>query len=296
MMLAAWLCVFILLGSGCDTPAPPAAGKEAPAASAVGQSATPIEKASNKDPVTVEPRPAAVPPQAPPTPKVVATRAEAGRPDSSPRVLGSAPGDAQVRAAMALERPSHKLAAEPKPVRESKPACPAPGVKMPLLQRGGAADPNELITVNFENVEIRTVLKIISEDTGINFIPHDSVTGPVTVMSPTPIRLGDLYTFLQSVLEVHGFATIEMDNAIKIVPKAEATKSHPQIYVGADPAGIPRTDTLIRQIIPLTYADATEISEIVTPILSPGLRPRSIPVPMPSSSPTPRPTSATSPR
>jgi general secretion pathway protein D len=132
------------------------------------------------------------------------------------------------------------------------------------------ADPNELISVNFDNVEIRTVLKTVGEITGINFIPHDSVTGTLTVMSPTPIRLGEIYSFLQSVLDVHGYATIETDNAVKVVPKAEATKSHSQVRLGADPAGIPKTDTLVRQIIPLKYADATEISEIITPILSPG--------------------------
>ncbi len=69
---------------------------------------------------------------------------------------------------------------------------------------------------------------------------------------------------------MHGYATIETDNAVKVVPKAEAAKSHSQVRLGSDPAGIPKTDTLVRQIIPLQYADAAEISEIITPILSPG--------------------------
>jgi general secretion pathway protein D len=40
--------------------------------------------------------------------------------------------------------------------------------------------------------------------------------------------------------------------------------------VGADPAGIPKTDVIVRQILPLKYAEAAEISEIVQPILSAG--------------------------
>jgi general secretion pathway protein D len=138
---------------------------------------------------------------------------------------------------------------------------------MPLLQRGGA-DPNELIAVNFDNVEIRTVLKTVGEITGINFIPHASVSGTVTVLSPTPIRLGEIYTFLQSVLDVAGYATVETDHAVKVVPKAEATKSHSQVQVGSDPAAIPQTDAIVRQILPLQYADATEVSEVITPMLS----------------------------
>jgi general secretion pathway protein D len=131
-------------------------------------------------------------------------------------------------------------------------------------------DPNELVSVNFDNVEIRTVLKTVGEITGINFIPHSSVTGTVTVMSPTPIRLGEMYPFLQSILDVYGYATVEMDNAVKIVPKAEAARSHAPVRIGSDPAGIPKTDTIVRQILPIRYAEAAEISEIVTPILPPG--------------------------
>ena len=125
--------------------------------------------------------------------------------------------------------------------------APAHRAKAPLLEPQVCGDPNELVSVNFDNVEIRTVLKTIGEITGINFIPHESVTGTVTVMSPTPIRLGDIYPFLQSILDVHGYATIEMDNAVKVVPKADAIKNHSQVRIGADPAQIPKTDVIVRR-------------------------------------------------
>ncbi len=145
-------------------------------------------------------------------------------------------------------------------------AAPEPRT-MPSL-RPGMAD--ELVSVNFDNVEIRTVLKTIGDITGINFIPHESVTGTVTVISPTPIRLGDIYSFLQSILDVRGYATIEMENAVKVVPKADAAKNHLQVRIGADPAYIPKADSIVTQIIPLKYADAEEIRQIIEPILSTG--------------------------
>ena len=139
---------------------------------------------------------------------------------------------------------------------------------MPLLDKPGAAD--QLVSVNFDNVDIRTVLKTVGEITGINFIPHQSVTGTVTVMSPTPIRLGDLYAFLQSILDVYGYAAVETDNAVKIIPKAEAAKNYVQVRIGADPAYMPRNDAVVTQIIPLKYADATEVSQIIQPVLATG--------------------------
>jgi general secretion pathway protein D len=150
----------------------------------------------------------------------------------------------------------------------SKPQPPAalPPVRMPALTDPGMAD--EPVSVNFEKVDIRTVLQTIGQITGINFIPHESVTGNVTVMSPTPIRLGDMYAFLQTILDVYGYAAIESDNAVKIVSKTEATKHSTQVRIGADPAYIPRNDALVTQIMPLRYATVTEIGEIIKPTLS----------------------------
>ncbi|MBN2133410.1 MAG: type II secretion system secretin GspD [Sedimentisphaerales bacterium] len=129
---------------------------------------------------------------------------------------------------------------------------------------------DEMITVNFDGVDVRDVLKTVGEITGINFIPAESVQGTVRVMSYTPIRLGDIYAFLQSILDVHGYAAVPTEHAVKIVPKADAAKSSLHVRFGADPAYIPRNDALVTQIIPLAYADATEVKQIVQPILSTG--------------------------
>ena len=152
------------------------------------------------------------------------------------------------------------------PIIQVKPAPATREVGMPLLKQPEMAD--QLVSVNFDTVDIRTVLKTVGEITGINFIPHQSVTGTVTVMSPTPIRLGDIYTFLQSILDVYGYAAVETENAVKIVPKAEAARNYAQVRFGADPAYIPRNDTIVTQLIPLKYADATEVSQILQPILA----------------------------
>jgi len=167
--------------------------------------------------------------------------------------LGSADRQAQDTQPPAVERLTQTPA-------QTHPAVPA--------LRPGMAD--EMVRVNFENMEIRTVLKTIGEITGINFIPHQSVTGSVTVMSPTPIRLGDLYTFLQSILDVYGYATIETENAVKVVPKADAARNRLQVRSGADPAAIPKTDAVVTQIVQLKYANADEVRQIIEPVVSTG--------------------------
>ncbi len=139
---------------------------------------------------------------------------------------------------------------------------------LPTLSDPSLAD--ELISVNFDKVDIRTMLKTIGDITGINFVIDDAVSGTVTVMSPSQIRLGEVYSVLETVLDIKGYAAVPVGNVIKIVPKSKASQQNLNVAVGKDPTTIPQTDSVITQIIPLSYADAREISEMVKPLLAGG--------------------------
>lgn len=139
-------------------------------------------------------------------------------------------------------------------------------VNAPVLNEPGMAD--ELISLNFDKVDIHAVLKTVGDITGINFVVDKSVTGPITVMSPTKIRLGDLYGTLESILDVQGYAAVPAGDLVKIVPKAEAAKRSLQVRIGSDPEQIPQVDSVVTQIMPLKYADAEEVSRIIQPFLA----------------------------
>ena len=142
-------------------------------------------------------------------------------------------------------------------------------VSLPVLDKPGMSD--ELICVNFDEVDIRMVLKTVGDITGINFVVDDNVRGKVTVMFPTKIRLSEVYKVLESILEVKGFAAVPAGrNLVKIVPRAEAAKRNLQVRFGSNPSEIPRNDSHVTQIIPLNYADARDISQIIQPLLATG--------------------------
>jgi hypothetical protein len=122
-----------------------------------------------------------------------------------------------------------------------EPAIAGPAVKAPVLDEQGMAD--ELISLNFDKVDIHAVLKTIGEITGINFVVDKSVTGPITVMSPTQIRLGDLYGVLESILDVQGYAAVPSGDLVKIVPKADAARRSLRVRIGSDPDQIPQVDS-----------------------------------------------------
>ena len=141
------------------------------------------------------------------------------------------------------------------------------GTALDLAKLANPQMADELISVNFDQVDIRVVLKTIGDITGINFIVDENVRGTVTVMSPTKIRLGDVYEFLESILEVKGCAAVPAGDAVKIVPRADAVKRNLHVRIGSDPSDISKSDSIVTQIIPLTHADVTEVSEVIRPLL-----------------------------
>ena len=147
-------------------------------------------------------------------------------------------------------------------------ADPPETVLLPALEEPGMAD--KLISVDFNQVDIRVVLKTISEITGANFLVDDNVKGTVTLISPTKIRLGEVYAVLESVLQVKGYAAVPSGRTIKIVPRADAARHNLSTRVGADPAAIPVTDSIVTQIIPLRYANAADVAGFIGPLAGAG--------------------------
>jgi general secretion pathway protein D len=122
------------------------------------------------------------------------------------------------------------------------------------------------VTMDFREVEIGTLIKFIGELTNKNFIIDERVKGKVTVISPTKITVEEAYKVFESILEVHGYATVPAGKVIKVVPAVEARGKSIDTAVGTEI--VPAADTLITQIIPIKYANVREIKTIFTPLVS----------------------------
>jgi len=141
-------------------------------------------------------------------------------------------------------------------------------VYMPALLKPGMAD--KLISLDFDQVDIKIFIKTVGELTGINFLIDDSIRGTVTLISPTKIRVGEVYEVFESVLQIKGYAAVPAGRIVKIIPRADASKSNILIRIGSDPALIPQNDSLVTQIIPIRFANIAEISSSLTPLVSTG--------------------------
>jgi general secretion pathway protein D len=130
----------------------------------------------------------------------------------------------------------------------------------PVPQKAGE---KQLITMDFQDVEIGVLVKFISEITGKNFILDEKVRGKVTVISPTKISIEEAYRVFQSILEVKGFTTLPAGPVTKIVPVREARESGAPLSMK-----VPTGDQFITQLVPLSFIDASTLVPVLQPMVS----------------------------
>jgi general secretion pathway protein D len=126
---------------------------------------------------------------------------------------------------------------------------------------------SDLVSLDFNDVELADVIKTIAKMTGKNFIFDDRVRGRVTIVSPSPVSVDQAFAVFESVLQVKGFTTITTPGgAIKIVPVREAKESSVEtVSSGLRP---PNRDRYVTRLIPLHYIDSESIVNTLKPLVS----------------------------
>jgi type IV pilus assembly protein PilQ len=115
----------------------------------------------------------------------------------------------------------------------------------------------EKLTLNFQNVEIRAVLQVIADFTGLNIIASDTVTGNVT------LRLKDVPwdQALDIILRAKGLDKRVTGNVIWVAPRDElAAKEKLELEAKQQIADL---EPLVTESIPLNYLRANEAEGIL---------------------------------
>ena len=128
---------------------------------------------------------------------------------------------------------------------------------------------DKYVTIDFNDVDINVLIKFISELTGKNFIVDNRVKGKVTIISPAKISVSEAYKVFESVLEVHGFATVPSGKVTKILPSPDARSKSIETRVKSSALyGESPEDKIVTQLIPLRFASSSEIKRLFTPLVS----------------------------
>ncbi len=121
----------------------------------------------------------------------------------------------------------------------------------------------EEVTLNFSDADLVAVINSVSQITGKNFIIDPRVKGKVTVVSSKALNEDEVYSVFLSILQVHGFATVPTESAIKIIPDATAKQS-------ATPRSSARNegDQLITRVLEIKHINAAQLVPILRPLVA----------------------------
>jgi general secretion pathway protein D len=129
-----------------------------------------------------------------------------------------------------------------------------------------AAAEKEKITLNFVNADIESVIKAIGMISGKNFVLDPRVKGTINIVSSSPVSKELTYPILLSALRLQGFAAIEGQGVIKIVPEADAKQNYsPTTEKRLAVSG----DKIVTQVYPLRYESASQLVPVLRPLISP---------------------------
>jgi len=122
------------------------------------------------------------------------------------------------------------------------------------------------VVLNFNEVDISTMVKFISDLTGRNFVLDDRVKGKISVYSPSKLSNEEAYNVFVSVLELKGFTVVQSGKVGKIVPSASAKQSGFALL----PSGVqaPVNENYVAQVNKLENISAQEALNFLQPMIS----------------------------
>lgn len=128
--------------------------------------------------------------------------------------------------------------------------------------------PGGSLILNFKDASIDSILDELSSAAGFIVVKEVKPEGRATLESKQPIKPDEAISLLNTVLKNAGYAAIQQDRILKIVPRDRAKRANIPVRSGADPEKIASSDELITQVIPLRYADAMQLKQDLAPLVS----------------------------
>ena len=123
------------------------------------------------------------------------------------------------------------------------------------------------VSLNFANADIDQIAKAIGAATGKTIIVDPRVKGQLNLVSENPVPEGQAIKTLQSALRMQGFALVQDNGVLKVVPEADAKLQGVPTYVGdSTPA---RGDQVITQVFELHNESANNLLPVLRPLISP---------------------------
>ncbi len=120
-------------------------------------------------------------------------------------------------------------------------------------------------SASFKGTDIQEFINIVGRNLEKTIIVDPSVRGKVDVRSFDTLNEEQYYSFFLSVLEVYGFAVVEMDNGVlKVIKSKDAKTSAIPVLSGEERAN---GDEVITQVVAVKNVSVRELSPLLRQLI-----------------------------
>lgn len=163
-----------------------------------------------------------------------------------------------------VARPAPKSQKSIKKPAPLPPAAPKPKQTSSNNTDAKPATKSSGMLFNFQDAEVKAVIKTISKITGKNFILDPRVKGKISIISAKPVSKTAAYQIFLSALRAQGFTTAKVNrNTLKIIPVGEGKQSatlRDFSYGG---------EQMVSRVVVIQHGTATQLVPLLRPLMAP---------------------------
>jgi len=126
----------------------------------------------------------------------------------------------------------------------------------------GMAVEQDTWKINMKDADIRNFIEQVSDITGQSFVIDMRVKGKVTVVSQTEMNADEIIAMFESVLRIHGYASVKSGAVYKIIPTQGAKQDNLPLSTGKI-----KTEQMVTQVVPVRHTNAAELVPILRPMV-----------------------------
>lgn len=129
-------------------------------------------------------------------------------------------------------------------------------------------DPKVRIKLSFRNANIDNVIQMLQDASQVTIAKDPSLKGGITVTTARPVKLGEAFHVLNSVLKLEGYE-ITRDDEILVITKFKAPAPPPAQEPQPNQPAQPEPFVTIVDWYPLTYANASQVARAINEAFQP---------------------------
>ncbi|EKO3600711.1 type II secretion system secretin GspD [Vibrio metschnikovii] len=127
------------------------------------------------------------------------------------------------------------------------------------------AEANQTFSVSFKGTDIQEFITIVGRNLEKTIIVDPSVRGKIDVRSYDTLNEEQYYSFFLNVLEVYGFAVVEMDNGVLKVIRSKDAKTSAIPVLGNDDRAF--GDSVVTQVVTVKNVSVRELSPLLRQLI-----------------------------